>query len=112
MKVISVREAVELVKDGQTFVVGGSGAGHALPQTFIDELEAVFKETGHPRDLTSVRVVGTGDFADRGFASSRLPGMHTPDDRSATSATSRASARWSRTTSSRRTRSRRASCPS
>ena len=76
MKVISVRQAVELVKDGQTFVVGGSGAGHALPQRFIDELESVFKETGHPRDLTSVRVVGTGDFADRGFSQLALPGMH------------------------------------
>jgi propionate CoA-transferase len=76
MKQITVREAVDLVKDGQTFVVGGSGAGHALPQRFIDELEAVFKETGHPRDLTSVRVVGTGDFADRGFSQLALPGMH------------------------------------
>ncbi len=75
-KVISVREAVALLKDGQTFVVGGSGAGHALPQRFIDELETVFKETGHPRDLTSVRVVGTGDFADRGFSQLALPGMH------------------------------------
>jgi propionate CoA-transferase len=75
-KLISVHEAVELVKDGQTFVVGGSGAGHALPQRFIDELETVFKETGHPRDLTSVRVVGTGDFADRGFSQLALPGMH------------------------------------
>ena len=72
----SVREAVELLKDGQTFVVGGSGAGHALPQKFIDELETCFKETGHPRDLTSVRVVGTGDFADRGFSQLALPGMH------------------------------------
>ena len=76
MKQITVREAVELLKDGQTFVVGGSGAGHALPQRFIDELESVFKETGHPRDLTSVRVVGTGDFADRGFSQLALPGMH------------------------------------
>lgn len=76
MKVVSVRAAVELVKDGQTFVIGGSGAGHALPQRFIDELETVFKETGHPRDLTSVRVVGTGDFADRGFSQLALPGMH------------------------------------
>jgi propionate CoA-transferase len=74
--VLSVRQAVELVKDGQTFVVGGSGAGHALPQKFIDELETVFKETGHPRDLTSVRVVGTGDFADRGFSQLALAGMH------------------------------------
>ena len=76
MIVLSVRQAVELVKDGQTFVVGGSGAGHALPQKFIDELETVFKETGHPRDLTSVRVVGTGDFADRGFSQLALAGMH------------------------------------
>ena len=76
MIVLSVRQAVELVKDGQTFVVGGSGAGHALPQRFIDELETVFKETGHPRDLTSVRVVGTGDFADRGFSQLALAGMH------------------------------------
>ena len=29
-KNVSVREAVELVKDGQTVVIGGSGAGHAL----------------------------------------------------------------------------------
>ena len=111
-KVISVREAVELVKDGQTVVVGGSGAGHALPQRFIDELETVFKETGHPRDLTTVRVVGTGDFADRGFSPAR-PARDAPaHDRLATSATSRALARWSRTTSWRRTRSRRACCPS
>src|SRR3954471_14110064 len=75
-KVISVREAVELVQDGQTIVIGGSGAGHALPPRFIDELETVFKETQHPRDLTTVRVVGTGDFADRGFSQLALPGMH------------------------------------
>ena len=76
VKVISVREAVELVRDGQTLLIGGSGAGHALPQRFIDELEAVFKESGHPRDLTTVRVVGTGDFADRGFSQLALPGLH------------------------------------
>jgi propionate CoA-transferase len=76
VKLLSVRQAVELLKDGQTFVVGGSGAGHALPQRFIDELETVYKETGHPRDLTSVRVVGTGDFADRGFSQLALAGMH------------------------------------
>ncbi|HEY5488664.1 MAG TPA: CoA-transferase [Candidatus Limnocylindrales bacterium] len=75
-KVVDVREAVKLVRDGQTIVFGGSGAGHALPQRFIDELETVFKETGHPRDLTSVRVVGTGDFADRGFSQLALAGMH------------------------------------
>jgi propionate CoA-transferase len=75
-KVISVREAVDKVQDGKTLLIGGSGAGHALPQLFIDQLAATFKETGHPRDLTTVRVVGTGDFADRGFSQLALAGLH------------------------------------
>jgi propionate CoA-transferase len=74
-RVISVREAVDLVGDGATVVIGGSGAGHALPQRFIDELAAVFAAEGRPRDLTTVRVVGIGDFADRGFSQLGLPGL-------------------------------------
>ena len=74
-KVIGVREAVGKVQDGVTIVIGGSGAGHALPQRFIDELAAVYAEEGRPRDLTTVRVVGIGDFADRGFSQLGLPGL-------------------------------------
>jgi propionate CoA-transferase len=74
-KVISVREAVGLVEDGDTVLIGGSGAGHALPQRFIDELAAVFTAEGRPRDLTTVRIVGIGDFADRGFSQLGLPGL-------------------------------------
>ncbi len=74
-KVISVREAVGLVKDGATLLIGGSGAGHALPQRFIDESAAVYSAQGHPRDLTTVRIVGIGDFADRGFSQLGLPGL-------------------------------------
>jgi propionate CoA-transferase len=73
--VISVREAVGLVRDGSTVLIGGSGAGHAVPQRFIDELAAVFTAEGRPRDLTTVRVVGIGDFADRGFSQLGLPGL-------------------------------------
>jgi propionate CoA-transferase len=73
--VIDVGEAVRLVPDGSTLLIGGSGAGHALPQRFIDELATVFAEEGRPRDLTTVRVVGTGDFADRGFSQLALPGL-------------------------------------
>ena len=74
-KVIGVRDAVGKVRDGATVVIGGSGAGHALPQRFIDELAAVYTEEGRPRDLTTVRVVGIGDFADRGFSQLGLPGL-------------------------------------
>jgi len=74
-KIIDVREAVGLVRDGSTVVIGGSGAGHALPQRFIDELAAVYQAERRPRDLTTVRVVGIGDFADRGFSQLALPGL-------------------------------------
>lgn len=74
-KVIGVREAVGLVRDGSTVLIAGSGAGHALPQRFIDELAAVYAEEGRPRDLITVRVVGIGDFADRGFSQLGLPGL-------------------------------------
>jgi propionate CoA-transferase len=72
---ITVRQAVDLVRDGTTLVIGGSGAGHALPQRFIDELAAVFRAEGRPRDLTTVRVVGIGDFAERGFSQLGLAGL-------------------------------------
>jgi len=73
--VIDVREAVGLVRDGSTLLIGGSGAGHAVPQRFIDELAAVFTAEGRPRDLTTVRIVGIGDFAERGFSQLGLPGL-------------------------------------
>jgi propionate CoA-transferase len=75
VKVVTAEEAVRLVPDGATLVVGGSGAGHALPQLFIDTLADVYAHDGRPRDLTTVRVVGIGDFADRGFSQLALPGL-------------------------------------
>ncbi|MDJ0925408.1 MAG: CoA-transferase [Acidimicrobiia bacterium] len=75
MKLVSAEDAVRLVPDGATVIIGGSGAGHAVPQRFIDALETVYHEQGHPRDLTTVRVVGIGDFADRGFSQLAIPGL-------------------------------------
>jgi propionate CoA-transferase len=75
MKLVSPSEAVRAVPDGATVIIGGSGAGHALPQLFIDTLADVFKAEGSPKDLTTVRVVGIGDFADRGFSQLALPGL-------------------------------------
>jgi propionate CoA-transferase len=74
-KVIGVGEAIGLIRDGSTVVVGGSGAAHALPMRCIDELAAQYGATGRPRGLTTVRIVGIGDFADRGFSQLALPGL-------------------------------------
>jgi propionate CoA-transferase len=75
MKLVSPTEAVRAIPDGATVIIGGSGAGHALPQLFIDTLAEVFQAEGSPKDLTTVRVVGIGDFADRGFSQLALPGL-------------------------------------
>lgn len=75
MKLVTPPVAVRAVPDGATLLIGGSGAGHALPQLFIDTLADVYSQEGSPRDLTTVRVVGIGDFADRGFSQLALPGL-------------------------------------
>lgn len=75
MRLATANEAVRAVPDGATIIIGGSGAGHALPQKFIDTLAEVYTAEGSPRDLTTVRVVGIGDFADRGFSQLAIPGL-------------------------------------
>ncbi|HEY6634574.1 MAG TPA: CoA-transferase [Acidimicrobiia bacterium] len=75
MRLLSPAEAVRAVPDGATLIIGGSGAGHSLPQLFIDTLADVFRAEGAPKDLTTVRVVGIGDFADRGFSQLAIPGL-------------------------------------
>jgi propionate CoA-transferase len=75
LRLVTADEAARLIPDGSTLIVGGSGAGHAVPQRFIDALASVFTEEGRPRDLTTVRVVGIGDFADRGFSQLAVPGL-------------------------------------
>ena len=75
MKLVEPETAAALIPDGATVIFGGSGAGHAVPQNVIDSLARVFTETGRPRDLTTVRVVGIGDFAEKGFSQLALPGL-------------------------------------
>lgn len=75
MKLVTASDAVRAVPNEATIIIGGSGAGHALPQLFIDTLADVFRAEGAPINLTTVRVVGIGDFADRGFSQLALPGL-------------------------------------
>jgi propionate CoA-transferase len=75
MRLVTAADAVRAVPNGATLIVGGSGAGHALPQLFIDTLADVYRAEGAPNDLTTVRVVGIGDFADRGFSQLALHGL-------------------------------------
>lgn len=63
-KVMSLEEAVSLIKDGDHIGIGGFiGSGH--PQEFSVGIEESFLKSGHPRDLTIMFSAGIGDGTDR-----------------------------------------------
>ncbi len=65
-KLISVEQAVSLIKDGDKIVVGGFvGSGH--PEALTSALEQRFINEQHPRDLELYFVAGQGDSADHGL---------------------------------------------
>lgn len=60
-KVISSYEAAKLIKDGDTVAISGFAAGIAYPEELSISIENVFKENGHPQNLTLVFASGNGD---------------------------------------------------
>jgi propionate CoA-transferase len=75
MKLISVEEAAKLIRPGDYVLVSGSGGGHAVPELLLEGIERRFLETGAPRALTLIHVVGLGDRALKGAARFRHDGM-------------------------------------
>jgi len=75
VRVISASEAACLVHDGDTVLIGGSGGGHAVPEALMSALGKRFRETGHPRQITSLHPVGLGDRASRGAGHFAQEGM-------------------------------------
>jgi propionate CoA-transferase len=75
MQILSARQAADLVENGDSVLVSGSGGGHAIPEAILEAVEQRFLETGGPRDLCLVHVVGLGDRAAKGAARFAHPGM-------------------------------------
>jgi propionate CoA-transferase len=65
-KVLSVADAVALVRDGDTVATTGYG-GNGTPDQLILQLERRFLDTGAPRGLTLVHAGGQGDGKERGL---------------------------------------------
>ncbi|QRG09151.1 3-oxoacid CoA-transferase [Xanthobacter dioxanivorans] len=66
VRVVSAEDAARLVKSGDTLLIGGSGGGHAVPDTLIAAVAERFLKEGAPRDITTVHPVGLGDRKSRG----------------------------------------------
>ena len=73
-KIVSAREAVRLIRDGDTIATGGFvGIGFAeniaiaLEELFLDTRDKAPQPSGHPRNLTLVYAAGQGDGKERGL---------------------------------------------
>ena len=75
MRVVSLTEAVNLLQDADTVLIGGSGGGHAVPEALIVALEERFLKSGSPIGLTLVHPVGLGDNDTQGVGHLAHPGL-------------------------------------
>jgi propionate CoA-transferase len=74
-RVVTADQAALLVASGDVILIGGSGAGHSVPDTLIAAIGRRFQKDGVPRDLTTVHPVGLGDRANRGIGHLAHPGL-------------------------------------
>ncbi|MCP4167310.1 MAG: 3-oxoacid CoA-transferase [Chloroflexi bacterium] len=75
MQVISFERAADLIHDGDTILIGGSGGGHAVPEALIAAVESRFLQTGSPQQLTTLHPVGLGDMDTQGVGRLAHPGL-------------------------------------
>jgi propionate CoA-transferase len=75
MKVVSFEKAVSYIHDGDTLMIGGSGGGHAVPESLIVALEARYLAEGNPRQITLLHPVGLGDNDKQGVGHLAHPGL-------------------------------------
>lgn len=63
---MTARQIADAIPDGATIAVTGSGGGLLEADAIFEALQARFKETGAPRNLTLIHALGFGDRDYRG----------------------------------------------
>lgn len=66
MRIVPVESAVNIIQDGDSIMIGGSGGGHAVAESLIVALEQRYLETGNPENISLLHPVGIGDGVDQG----------------------------------------------
>ncbi len=74
-RLITREEAAELIRDGSTLLLTGSGGGLMDADFIYEAIEARFLRTGRPRDLTIVHITGIGDGTGTGVDRFAHPGL-------------------------------------
>jgi propionate CoA-transferase len=75
LKIVSSEFAVGYIQDNDTVLIGGSGGGHAVPESLIVALEKRFLDENKPLDLTLLHPVGLGDNISLGVGRLAHPGL-------------------------------------
>lgn len=75
VQIMTAREAVELIDDGDTLAVCGAGGGIVDPSSLIEALKDRYVETKEPKNLTLWHSSGLGDRGDRGMSPLAQKGM-------------------------------------
>lgn len=65
--ILTAGEAAALIADGVTVAIGGSGAGHSIPERMLEAIGRRFRDSGRPRGLTLIHAFGVGNQKDRGL---------------------------------------------
>jgi propionate CoA-transferase len=61
VRIVTADEAVKVIRNGDTLLIGGSGGGHAVPEALMAAVERRFLAEGAPREITALHPVGLGD---------------------------------------------------
>ena len=65
-RIVTAAEAADLIKDGDTVIVGGS-AGMGVAESVLVAMEKQFLDAQRPCDLTIIHTTGVGAVTDRGL---------------------------------------------
>lgn len=76
MKIVTARQAADLIEDGWRIIAGGFGCC-GNPDSLTEAIRERFDETEHPKGIRLFFASGTGDKAGRGLDRLAVPGLVT-----------------------------------